>query len=291
MALAGLLLLVVGRWAHFAGFALSFGVLFFRWAALWPAARRARPSADTRLWGLVNAGIAALLAAEVLTLAALALPAAQSSSLPLPAGRAQGQLLGQRLAVALLLWLLTGAWRSGGRRQARWLSAGSIALGLVLGALDGAAAAPAAATATSASSLSGTARDWWWATMGSVHVLAMAAWTGALVGVIRVWGLAEVAPVRTHLLKRVTALAGACVLALTASGVALAAAHLPAAGLLVEDWYGRTLLLKLACFAAALLLAAAARRRTHSRWWQLEGLCLAAVLGLAAVLVTLPPPS
>ena len=76
------------------------------------------------------------------------------------------------------------------------------------------------------------------------------------------------------------------------SGTALAMAHLPTAGLLVQDTYGRTLLIKLAVFAAALVLAAASRRRDdRRRWWRLEAWCLAVVLGLAALLITLPPPA
>jgi putative copper export protein len=65
---AGLVLLVLARWLHFAGYALGFGTITF---GLWASAALGEQlSRIPRLWQLVQAGIVLLLCAELLALLA-----------------------------------------------------------------------------------------------------------------------------------------------------------------------------------------------------------------------------
>jgi hypothetical protein len=126
----GLVLQSLGRWLHFAGFALGFGSAVY---ALF-VAKDPRPSR------IAGAGIALLLVAEPLALLAQtasldptqtfdgdALTGALASSF--------GRVLGLRVAAALLLWAVLGALR-----QAPWLRWAIPVLGLALAIVDATAA-------------------------------------------------------------------------------------------------------------------------------------------------------
>jgi copper transport protein len=246
----GLFLQALGRWMHFAGFALGFGAATY---ALF-VARDARPL------HLASAGVALLLVAEPLALLAQTAsidPAqtfdgdALTSALASPFGR----VLALRMAAALLLWAALGALR-----QAPWLRWAVPALGLALAVVD---ATAAHATPALPQPL-GLA-------LNAVHVSAMGLWLG---------GLAAFTVARSNAFGRVAAWSAGL---LIVSGAALALLHFANLQQIMSTVYGGVLVVKLLLIGPALYLAWRARRR-----WELTALI--AVLAVAAVLVSLPPP-
>jgi copper transport protein len=246
----GFVLQALGRFLHFTGFALGFGVATY---ALFVAR-------DPRPLRLAGAGVAMLLVAEPLALLA------QTSSLDpaqtfdgdaLTAALASpfGRVLGLRVAAALLLWAVLGALR-----QAPWLRWGIPGIALVLAVVD----------ATAAHSTPSLPQPLGWA-LNAVHVSAMGLWLG---------GLAAFATAPADGFRRVAAWSAGL---LIASGAALALLHFANPLQLVTTAYGVSLLVKLPLVAAALLLAWRARRR-----WEVAALL--AVIAAASVLVSLPPP-
>jgi copper transport protein len=246
----GLVLQAIGRWMHFAGFALAFGAAVYGLFI----ARDPRP---LRLAGL---GVALLVGAEPLSLLAqtASLDPAQTfdgdaltSAMASPFGR----VLGLRIAAALLLWAVLGALR-----QAPWLRWSVPALGLALAFVD-AAAAHATPPLPVPMGLA----------LNAVHVSAMGIWVGGLAAFM-------VAPVK-QFARPATWSAGLLVV----SGAALALLHFANPLQTMTTAYGGALLVKLPLVAAALYLAWRARRRG-------ELIALIAVLAAAAVLISLPPP-
>jgi copper transport protein len=246
----GLVLQSLGRWMHFAGFALGFGAATY---ALFLAR-------DPRPLRLASAGVALLLVSEPLALLAQTAsidPAqtfdgdALTSALASPFGRA----LGLRLAAAVLLWALLGALR-----QAPWLRWAIPALGLALAVVD----ATAAHATPALPQPMGLA-------LNALHVSAMALWVGGLAAFV-------VAPVGGF--GRVAASSAGL---LVVSGAALALLHFANLRETMTTTYGNSLMVKLPLVAAALYLARLGRRR-----WELAAMM--AVLAAAAVLVSLPPP-
>jgi copper transport protein len=246
----GLVLQSLGRWMHFAGFALGFGSATY---ALF-VARNSRPLR------VAGAGIALLLVAEPLALFAQTASLdptqtfdgdALTGALASPFGR----VLALRLAAAVLLWALLGALR-----QAPWLRWGIPALGVALALVD---ATAAHATPALPQPL-GLA-------LNALHVTAMGVWVGGLVAFI--W-----AP--SGGFGRVAAWSAGV---LVVSGAALALLHFGSLTELMTTAYGVSLLIKLPLVAIAIFLAWRARRR-----WELAALL--AVIAAASVLVSLPPP-
>jgi copper transport protein len=246
----GLVLQALGRWTHFAGFALGFGAAIY---ALFLAK-------DPRPLRLSGAGVAMLLVAEplgVLAQTASLDPAgtfdgdALTSALASPFGRA----LGLRIAAALLLWSVLGALR-----QAPWLRWAIPVVGIALAGVD---ATAAHATPALPQPL-GLA-------LNALHVAAMALWVGGLAGfvVAPAGGFARVAAISAGLL--------------VVSGATLALMHFGNLRQTMTTTYGESLLIKLPLVAAALYLARLGRH-------QGELAALVAVLAAAAVLVSLPPP-
>jgi copper transport protein len=208
---------------------------------------------------LAAGGVVMLLAAAPLALLAqtASLDVAQTfdgDALISALGSSLGRLLGLQVAAALLLWAVLGALR-----QAPWLRWSIPGLGLALAVVDATAAhatpslPPAAAVLT------------------AIHVAAMCVWVGGVVayaitpsgrfGELAVWS------------------AGLLVV----SGLDLALFHLANPMQLVSTSYGVSLLVKALVVAGGLLLAWRARRR-----WELAALI--AVLAVASVLVSFPPP-
>jgi copper transport protein len=248
---AGLLLQALARWLHLAGFALAFGVIAFVVLVL-PAPD---PAAARRLDRLVAAGIALLLVAEPVALAA------QAVSLGVVAGdlvvSSFGRVLGLRLGGALLLWAAAGAVRDAGRGRVALL-----ALGGALALVDGLAGHRLAGLPDAAA-----------LALSAVHQGAMAVWVGGLAAVL-------VARAGARRFGRV-ALAAFAVLA--ASGAAMALAHLAGPGDVLATTYGSVLAVKVVAVGAAAAIAALGARR-------LEVVAIAGVLALAGLLVSLPPP-
>lgn len=250
VSVLGLFLQALGRWLHFAGFALGFGAAIF---TLFGAA-------DRRPLRLASLGVALMLVAEPLALLAQTAsidPAqtfdgdALTSALASPFGR----LLGLRVAAALLLWAVLGAL--GQAPRLRWAIP---ALGLALAVAD----ATAAHATTSLRQPLGLA-------LNALHVSAMVVWLGGLAAflIAPVGGFGRVAAWSTGLL--------------IASGAALAVLHFANPLQTMTTAYGGVLLVKLVLVAPALYLAWRARHRR-------ELAALALVLATAAVLVSLPPP-
>jgi len=246
----GLALQALSRWLHFAGYALGFGASFY---CLFIAH-------DQRPLRLAGAGVALLLVAEPLALFAqtASLDPAQTfdgdaltSALASPFGR----VLALRLAAALLLWAVLGALRQAPRL--RWSVPG---LGLALALVDATAAHAIPALPQPLGLM-----------LNAVHVFAMGTWVG---------GLAAFAMAPAGGFGR---LAAWSVALLVLSGVALVFLHLGQWRDLVSTAYGQGLLVKVPLVAVALYLARLGRRR-----WELGA--LAAVLAMAAIIVSLPPP-
>ena len=246
----GLALQALGRWLHFAGYALGFGASIY---CLFIAH-------DLRPLRLAGVGVGLLLVAEPLALLAQTAsldPArafdgdALTSALASPFGR----VLGLRLAAALLLWALLGALR-----QAPWLRWSVPGLGLALALVD----ATAAHTIPALPQPMGLV-------LNALHVFAMATWVGGLAAftIAPVGGFGRVAAWSAGLL--------------VLSGVALALLHVGQWRDLVTTGYGEGLLVKVPLVAGALYLARLGRRR-----WELAA--LAGVLAVAAIIVSLPPP-
>jgi copper transport protein len=246
----GLVLQALGRWLHFAGFALGFGAAAY---ALF-VARDARPMR------LAAAGAALLLVAEPVSLLAqtASFDSTQTfdadaliSALASPFGR----VLGLRLAAAFLLWALLGALR-----QAQWLRWAIASLGVALSVVD-ASAAHAVPALPQPIGLA----------LSSLHIFAMSLWVGGVAAYM-------VAP--SDGFRRVAVWsAGLLVL----SGATLAVLHFANPLQTMTTPYGVVLMIKLPLVALALWLAWRVRRRA-------ELVALSAVLLAAAVLVSLPPP-
>ncbi|HEV1999418.1 MAG TPA: CopD family protein, partial [Xanthobacteraceae bacterium] len=246
----GLLLQALGRWLHFAGYALGFGAAIY---ALFVAR-------DPRPLRLAGAGVVLLLVAEPLALLAQTAsfdPAqtfdgdALTGALASPFGR----VLGLRVAAALGLWAVLGALRQAPRL--RWAIP---ALGIALAIVD---ATAAHATPALPQPL-GLA-------LNALHVSAMGVWVGGLAAFL-------LSPSRRF--GRVAAWSTGL---LVASGAALALLHFSNPLGTMTTAYGGVLLVKLPLVAVALWLASRGRRR-----WELGALMT--VLAVAALLVSLPPP-
>jgi copper transport protein len=246
----GLVLQALGRWMHFAGYALGFGVATY---ALFVAR-------DQRPLRLAGAGIALLLVAEPLALFAQTAsfdPSqtfdgdALTSALASPFGR----VLGLRLGGALLLWAVLGALR-----QAAWLRWAIPGLGIALALVDATAAHATPALPQPLGLL-----------LNALHVATMGLWLG---------GVAAFALAPAGGFGRV---AGWSLGLLVVSGAALAILHFNSPLELMTTPYGAALAIKLPLVAIALFFAWRARRR-----WELATLLV--VIAAASVVVSLPPP-
>ena len=246
----GLVLQALGRWLHFAGFALGVGAATY---GLFVAK-------DPRPMRLAGAGVVLLLVAEPLALLAqtASLDPSQvldgdslTSALASPFGR----VFGLRVAAALVLWAVLGALR-----QAPWLRWAIPSLGVALALVD----ATAAHTTPALPQPLGLA-------LNAVHIFAMGIWVG---------GLAAFAVAPAGGFGRIAAWTAVL---LILSGAALALLHFGQLRELMGTPYGITLLIKVPLVAVALYLARLGRHR-----WELAALML--VLAAAAVVVSLPPP-
>ena len=263
----GLVLQSLGRWLHFAGFALGVGAATY---ALFVA----RDPGTLRLAGF---GVALLVVAEPLALFAqtASLDPSQTfdgdaltGALASPFGR----VLGLRLGGALLLWAVLGALRptlSGlgspptptlflrGREMLRWAVPG---LGVALALVDASAAHATPALPQPLGLL-----------LNALHVAAMGMWLG---------GVAAFVMAPSGGFGR---LAGWSLGLLVVSGAALALLHFSSPLELLTTPYGAALAIKLPLVAIGLFFAWRARRR-----WELATLLV--VIAAASAVVSLPPP-
>jgi len=293
----GLLLQVLARAVHFAGYALGFGAFAFLVLVLRPLGLEGS-RAEGRVWWLVGLGVFLLLSAEPIALLAQATslgggeggpfdPDAVSSALDSIFGR----VLAQRVGAALLLWVLLGAARDAPSRAtgASARATGAVALvGVALAWVDGQAAHAV-----------GVRPVWLGMGLNTLHVAAMGVWIGGLAALLSVWRGWETDPAlgpvagRAGIAVRAGRLFGAAAGALAVTGIGMAVQHLRAPADLFTTPYGRTLAVKLIVLLIVLLLALRASRSVPADrppWWTREAAALLAVLILAGFLVSLPPP-
>ncbi len=281
-SLLGLALQTFARALHFVGYALSFGVIVFRLLVWQPVRGAPDPTGERRLSRLIAIGVLLLLVAEPVALLA------QTASLRAGAGgpldpeviggaldSSFGRVLAQRLASALLLWVLVGAAGAGSIGAMR----AALVVGLALAFVDGEAA-----------HATGTRPAWLGLGANMLHVAAMGTWAGGGLALVTIW---PPACRRALLVARFGRAALASLVILASSGTAMAIQHLGTPADLFATPYGRTLSAKLALFLAALLLALAGFRASPEgrlRWWTREAVVLLGILVLAGLLVSLPPP-
>jgi putative copper export protein len=269
---AGLALLVLARWLHFAGYALGFGAVVF---GLWAGADLvARPAIPARLWRLVSAGIALLLCAEPLALLAQTLGVGGAPFDLAAAGDVLasgfGLVWAQRVGVALLLWVIAGAVHDGTAR-AVWAVP---VLGLVLAVVDAAAGGRTDALGVGAAAL---------------HQAAMGAWVGGLALLLASWRLLG-HDWQVRMVARFRELSAAAIGVLVVSGMALAAL-LPEPAALLGTFYGAVLAAKLLAALVAIGLVGFGSRALRDLWrWGAALAALVVVLGVAGLLVSLPAP-
>ena len=130
----------------------------------------------------------------------------------------------------------------------------------------------------------------WVRGLHAAHALAMSAWLGGVLALLRA------RPLSTALARRFTPVALGSVLVLTVTGLLMAGEHLTGPAQWLGSLYGQVLLVKLALVALALGAAVLVRRAFAARRPQVrltlarEALLLGAVLGVTAVLTTQSPP-
>jgi len=282
--ITGLALQAFARALHLVGYALSFGVLAFRKTVLEPLALTGAEG-ERRVWRLAGAGVLALLAAEPLALLAqtisLSAWTGQTLDTEVVGGALDssfGLVLAQRLGAAVLLWVLVGAAPAG----PAWTNTAALALGLALAFVDGEAAHAI-----------GARPPWLGLGLNTLHEAAMGAWVGGLVGLLSLWGIPAITARRVEVTARTGRMAAWSVVALAGSGAGMALQHLRGPADLAGTAYGVTLAAKIVLFLAALWLAWRAARAAidrRPRMWIREAAVLLAVLGLAGLLASLPPP-
>jgi len=284
----GLVLQMLARALHFAGYALGFGVLAFRQTVLVSLALAADQRVERRIWRLIGAGVLVLLIAEPVALLAQAASLGAGGGGPLDPevvwgalDSSFGRVLAQRLGGAVLFWVLIGAARNARAGDTRTTSP-ALLLGLAVALVDGEAAHAI-----------GTRPPWLGLAVNTLHEAAMGAWVGGLMGVLAVWRTSGVAGYRAPIAARAARIATLSLVLLIVSGTVMALQHLTGLRDLFATAYGRTLLTKLCVIVAVLLLAFAAARAPADRrslWWTAEAALLLSVLTLAGLLVSLPPP-
>ena len=227
---------VVASWLFFVGLALAFGGLLSE-QVVWRA--RGAPA-------LVGAGVAVALASS---LALLVLLAGARTNGGLGAGLHGAAL---RAAVETRPGALTLAVAGALAISAALLRAGRArALALVPLA--------AAAILTSARGHAATSGHWWAPVVDSIHLLAVAAWVGALVHLVLVLMRARGATTAGAAIRRYSRLALPTVILVVASGVLSAFAEFRSVHSAFHSSYGQTLVVKSAIVLAALTVAAASR--------------------------------
>jgi copper transport protein len=281
---AGVVLGVAARWLHEAGFALGFGPFAFALLILRPLGLWRLSGPRNRLLRLATIGMLLLVLAEPMALlaqtasfgsGALFDPTIAGDALTTPFGR----VLAQRLGAAILLWVLLGMVRQGADVGAWAALAATLALALV----DG----QASHAVSSGPLVPGLLAN-------AAHEAAMVAWIGGLASLLALWRCPDLQGRYAAVVARFGRLAGAALAILAASGALMALLHLSRPGDLVATAYGRTLSLKSLVVLLACALALAGRRAGaahRDRLWMAETVALLGVLGLAGLLMSLPPPA
>jgi copper transport protein len=282
----GLALQALAHWLHVVGYALSFGVVAFQLIV----ARGAGSAGelDRRLRRLIDAGIVALLVAELLALvgqtasvdpAEIVDPLSVSAAFDSSFGRA----ISLRLGAALLLWMLLGFTNAGSGRGGPLI----LTVGIGLAFVDSA----------SAHALS-VRPAWLGLVVGALHLSAAGVWFGGIVGLLEIWREPRLKESRSAIARRFGTVALSSVLVLAVTGALTGWWHVGLAdgGIVVglASDYGRAVALKVAFTLGALAIVAFPGRKlrpTIARWWTAELLALVAVVAVAGLIVSLRPPA
>ena len=265
---------------HFTGYVLGFGAFAAAWLAGRPRAPSGGPAAaPDALWRIVGLGVVLLLLAEPVALAAesVALGAVGGGADPSVIGAVLdssfGRVLSQRLAAAILLWVLAGALRSGALRAAWTVPL----LGACLAFADGQAAHAI-----------GVRPAWWGLAVNTVHLGAMGLWGGTLALVLLSLPASRSPAIPPASVQRLAVIGG---VAAVATGIVMAFQHLTGFRDLIANPYGRTLVVKIgAVVVAAGLGWFGVRGAPAPRRLAWEAAAMLAVLALAGLLVLLRPP-
>jgi copper transport protein len=288
----GLILQVLGQWLHFIGYALAFGSLLLELSVIRPVLKQINATLNNELaqqtiWRLVSIGIGLLLVAEPVAL----LGQTGSFDLDLAGDMLSssfGRVLAQRLGAAVLLWVLLGIMRLG-LLGANYVGLG---LGVILALADG----QASHAVSSGPLLLGLG-------LNTIHIAAMGVWVGGLSTLVALWNFPNtplleikvaVADYHKRLVYRFGRLASLALLWLIASGLGMSYWHLAQFSDLLNNTYGKILLLKVIVLAFTLGYTSYVllRSKVPSRHnWLLELSVLVGILSLAALLVSLPPPA
>lgn len=279
----GIVLAAASRWLYYAGYALGFGVLAFRWLILRALLLKDTASLEQRLWRLVTAGMLLMALAAPLALLAQLISLAtgdlfSSALVGAVLSSRFGWVLALRLGGALLLWVLVGAAKEGARQAVSL----ALALGLALALLES-LVSHSITSSQPALGLVGT----------TLHMLGMGLWLGGLVTLLGTWKESALVSHRREIVALFGQLAIASVIELAGSGLLLAWLHLTQWSDLFTTTYGLALFIKGLLVLGALALALVGRRsllEQSQRWWQREALALAGILALAGLLVSLAPP-
>ena len=282
VSLLGLMLQVLGRLAHFAGYALAFGPFFFEWLALAGAGSQPSKVIFPPLKRLTYYGIGLLLLAEPLGLLGQTASLANEQLfnpdvLADILASSFGQVMTERLGATILLWVLLGS-----DRQGKLLKWGLTALYLGLAVVDG---------QTSHAVISDSV--WLGLPANTIHLAAMGLWLGGLASLVAVWKTPEIQAQKEIIVRRFGRVAGIALAWLVVSGVVMAWLRFVRLEDLWTNLYGQTLLVKLGVLAAVVALAGFGLRMAglrQRRWWQVELALLLAIVTLAGLLISLPPP-
>lgn len=278
-AAAGTALGALAHLLHFTGYVLGFGAFAAAWLAGRPGSSGGPAAAPDALWRIVGLGVVLLLVAEPVAFAAesVALGAVGGGADPSVIGAVLdssfGRVLSQRLAAAILLWVLAGALRSGALRAA-WTI---LLLGACVAFVDGQAAHAI-----------GVRPAWWGLAVNTVHLGAMGLWGGTVALVLLSPSASRSPAIPPASMQRLAVIGG---VAAAATGVVMVFQHLAGFRDLIANPYGRTLAVKIGAVAAAAGLGwFGVRRAPAPRRLAWEAAAILVVLALAGLLVLLRPP-
>jgi copper transport protein len=190
-----------------------------------------------------------------------------------------GLVTGQRLGAALALWAVLAALETGSSTSLKL----GLALGIALALIDGQAVHAVSVHPLAAGLVT-----------NALHVVGMGTWVGTVIALLVAWRAAGVTPLRAAIARRAGHVAATALLVAMGSGTVLSFQHFTGMSDFARTFYGRVIVAKLATLVVVLALALASRGKgvgAPERWWQGELAALIAVLLLAAVLVSLPPPA
>jgi copper transport protein len=124
----------------------------------------------------------------------------------------------------------------------------------------------------------------------TLHIISMGLWVGGLVSLLALWHRPEVRAQRSLIIRRFAQIATIAMIELVLSGIVLAGLYMKRPEALLSTDYGRLLLLKGGVLLLVLSLVVVGKRTKQVCWWRWEVIGQCMLLGIACLLVSLPPP-